>query len=642
MPNAKDLRLRSSDTAGTTANRHKTDSRHTQERKEPPPYLLDVWSRTQPKYRRRAIILLLINIALFAGLGCFAFWLRTGRAVPFQLEDYWEFFWQCFNPEGKEQVTLIDYLLYPINVEQTPMQIVVVGLLLASLVSIPILVAMLYRLPSALPFIAIVAFVAVFPWLALTITLSCILTQVRFFRFSFRYATGLIALIPVVLYFFNATRNPSAAASYPTPIIAAALYAPWALAILSSCVVMAIVLILARLVNYRPGAIAPLLAILFAAPVVVFEAKVGRDELHYRLLEHEYGPQSRTCFRDQDAAAVIRKLAEAKVAAMPEPRRRIQDVEQEIRLLWASQLDPIEFANEETGLFAAQQHRAASACDWFCEDFPRSRYLPNALFIKGRALDMRIDVETFRRHAALRFYSGFPSQVSATTWATLYEQYPDSPASSVALYRSAQLEVRAGRIDHAVELLSQLIDRFQSHKASPDPDGGGFFANLEGPPPTSTLGIQVIEIVRRARKLKHLLEANRDPHLADAPLIEFMQCDPRHRLYIQNLQHILRRYPMSRLRDQLILEQATAQPSTSLKIRALETFLAEHWGHPAADALPEAQYRLGQAYLMDSRPADARMAFDRLREEFPESPWVEDAQEQTGQLAALESLHAAP
>jgi len=59
---------------------------------------------------------------------------------------------------------------------------------------------------------------------------------------------------------------------------------------------MAIVLTIARLVNYRPGAIAPLMAIMFATPVVLFETKVGRDELSYRLLERDFGPNSRDCF----------------------------------------------------------------------------------------------------------------------------------------------------------------------------------------------------------------------------------------------------------------------------------------------------------------------------------------------------------
>lgn len=615
------------------------------------PTLLDVWSRTQPKYRRRAIILLLINGVLFAGLGCFAFWLRSGQFIPFLADDYWHSLWQTFNPTAEHQVTLIDFLLAPINVQQAPMQIVVLGLLLASLVSIPILVAMLYRLPFAFIFIAIVAFVAMFPWLALTITFSCILTRLPALRFSFRYATALIALIPIGLYFYNATRNPPAAAAYTTPIGSATLYAPWLLAMLASCLVMAIVLLIARLVDYRPGAIAPLMAVMFTAPVVLFEAKVGRDELYYRLLESDYGPHSTTCFRDQDASTVIHDLAvqrqmddarQAAETAAPRPRRSVGSIEQEIKFLWTYQLDPCNVSDDKLNLFQLQQYHAVQACDRFRDDFPQSRYLPSVLFIKGRAMDMRIDIETFRRDGSLHYYQDFPNQVSESTWATLYEQYPDSPAASVALYRSAQLEARAGRVDRALGLLDRLIDRFGLAQTTAPAGPPRVLAGLDKPPPTSTLDIQVKGVVHDARRFRDLLRQNRDPQLtdppeilSDAPLVKFLRCDPRHRLYTQNLRELFARYPFSKLRDNLVLEQVLNERSASLKIDALNRFIRTYEGHPQIDALPEAQYRLGEAYLRDSRSPEARSAFEAVLKQYPDSVWAEEAQKQVTLLTAL-------
>ena len=44
-----------------------------------PTVISDVWSRSGSKYRVRAIVLLVINMLLFGGVGCFAFWLRQGR-----------------------------------------------------------------------------------------------------------------------------------------------------------------------------------------------------------------------------------------------------------------------------------------------------------------------------------------------------------------------------------------------------------------------------------------------------------------------------------------------------------------------------------------------------------------------------------
>ena len=47
----------------------------------------------------------------------------------------------------------------------------------------------------------------------------------------------------------------------------AKLYLPWITALLGGCLVMAVVLTIARIVNYRPGAMAPLMAVMFAIPV---------------------------------------------------------------------------------------------------------------------------------------------------------------------------------------------------------------------------------------------------------------------------------------------------------------------------------------------------------------------------------------
>jgi outer membrane protein assembly factor BamD (BamD/ComL family) len=651
MADARDTVVRAAIHPRRSAVRLVRAIRHAATPRQTDPQQLDVWSRTQPKYRRRAVILLLLNSVLFAGLGCFAFWLRTGQFIPFLADDYWHLLWRTFNPAAEQQVTLIDFLIAPINVQQAPMQIVVLGLLLASLVSVPILVAMLYRLPYAFIFIPIVAFVAMFPWLALTITLSCILTRLPALRFSFRYATALIGLIPVALYFYNATRNPPPAAAYTTGIDNAALYAPWLLAMLASCLVMAVVLLTARLVNYRPGAIAPLMAVMFTAPVVLFEAKVGRDELYYRFLENDYGPHSTSCFRDQDASAIIHDLAvrkqadEAREAAQsdkPKPGRSVPDIEQEIKTAWAYWLDPYNAADDQLNLFQLQQYQAVQACDRFRDDFPRSEYLPNVLFIKGRALDMRIDIETFRRDGGLHYYQDFPNQVSASTWTTLYEQYPDSPAACVALYRSAQLEARAGRIDHALSLLDRLIDRFGPAQTTAPASPPRVVASLEKPPPTSTLDIQVKAVVHDARRFRDLLRLNRDPQLAappdilsDAPLVEFLRCDPRHRLYTQNLRELLAKYPFSRLRDNLILEQALSERSTSLRIDVLNRFIRMYEGRPDADVVPEAEYRLGETYLRDSRSAEARAAFEAVLKNYADSVWAEEAQKQVTLLTAL-------
>lgn len=255
-----------------------------------PPQIVDVWSRTAPKYRVRAAFMLLFLAVLFAGLCCFTFWLRTGVFFPWEYAGYADLMQRSFNPSGPNQVTLSQFLTSPINVELVPIHSVIVGLLFASIGSIPILVAILYRLPASVLFAAMVMFLAAMPWLGLTVLAGCVLASLPRFRFSFRFASAMVGLIPIGIYFISASWEP---AGRSQPIQNRALiYAPWVLAMLSSCVICAVALAFAKLINYRPGGVPPVLALVFAIPLVLFHTQVGRDELEYRLLEAEIGPRS--------------------------------------------------------------------------------------------------------------------------------------------------------------------------------------------------------------------------------------------------------------------------------------------------------------------------------------------------------------
>ncbi|GAG47742.1 unnamed protein product, partial [marine sediment metagenome] len=88
-----------------------------------PAEIFDVWSRTGSKYRTRSVVLLVVNVLLFAALGCFAFWLRTGVAFAPGIPDYWPTFAEIFNPSRDTEVTLGRVATFPISVEEVPMQI---------------------------------------------------------------------------------------------------------------------------------------------------------------------------------------------------------------------------------------------------------------------------------------------------------------------------------------------------------------------------------------------------------------------------------------------------------------------------------------------------------------------------------------
>ncbi|GMV97335.1 MAG: tetratricopeptide repeat protein [Phycisphaerae bacterium] len=603
-----------------------------------------VWQWTRSKYRVRAIVLLLVNAALFAGLGCFTFWLRTGEYAPFGVEDYWQTWREAFSPTRVPPVTLVDFLTYPIPVDQVPLMLVIVGLVLSSLTAIPILVSMLYRFPFSLIFTFIICFIAVVPWLAINVTIGCLLARWRPLRFSFHYATALIALLPLVAYYALATRAPAIPGS-SGPFDMVKSYLPWVIALIGACVVMAIVLGIARLVNYRPGAIAPTMAVLFAVPVALFETQIGRDELYYRLLEVRYGPRSTEHFVDYaDAGPVIERIARRRFqqAVAKDPDASLAAVREQVRFLVESRLLAIQRELDEAGTaageeFATDQYAALAACDSFLATYPHSRYVPNVLYIRGRVNDLRLDEALFRRRAVLRYYDDFPSDASLPTWRRLCG-HEESPMWAVAVHRLAWLEARQGRVDEAVALLEKLLARQGGRglQQASQPAGESWRSFFATRPPARNLGVDLDAVLLEARKLHWLLVHNRDPQQRDLPLQRLLRMDPRHPLYAENLRQLIEElpvsFPLTRLGDNLRVLHAAAGPSRSRRIEQLQRCVEEYSRDPSSDALPLARFELGRAYREDSRLDEARAAWELLVRDPSESPWTQEARQQ---LAAM-------
>jgi hypothetical protein len=615
---------------------------------EPGPSL-DVWRWTRRKYRVRAVVLLLINAVLFAGLGAFTYWLRTGLYNPFATHRYWEIWWAAFDPTREQQITLIDYLLYPIPVEQVPLMMVIVGLVLASLTAIPILVSMLYRLPFALIFTAIIAFVAVVPWLAIVVTLCCLLVRWRPLQFSFRYATALISLLPLVVYYAGATRNASISGHFG-PMEAARLYLPWGLAVIAACVAIAIVLLIARLVNYRPGAIAPLLAVMFAVPVVLFEAQVGRDELYYRLLESEYGPGSRTHFTEfRDVEETLADAAREYIDYRDDDTLTVRSVMDQLRIplqikLASGRGEGDAVLRHLGGRFTREREEATQASRRFRDHYPASRYIPNALYLEGRAIDMRMDprLALVRDTLHVQHYQDFPNAASRPVWRELHERFPDSLPASVAALHLAMFEARSGQVDHAVALLDELIRRSAGQAAEEAPPAGGgiFSGTLAKRPAASSLDVDRAAVVQRAEKLRYLLAQNRDPDQNDLALQRLLGFDPHHAGYRQNLRRLWEespsRHPRTLLRDNVKVLLATAQSSSFEKAERLRGCIDELGAE--SDAYLMACYELGVVYQSERWFNKAREVFEQalrpeVKRHHPESPWIKEIERRLAAMA---------
>lgn len=592
---------------------------------EAPP-IVDVWSRTAPKYRVRAFLLLAFNLLLYCGLCIFTHWLHVGRALDFSLESYLSpaRFWSPDAPN------LYDFIRYPINVEQTPIQAVVLGLLVASIVATPIVIAILYRLPSALPFVASVLVFAHMPWLAFTLLASAIVASIKPFRLRFRFASALLGMLPVLAYLFLATRGGAEELTAASPIGKTLLAAPWILAIIAASVMLGVVLYLARLVDYRPGAVTPVVMVMFATPVVLFHARIGVDELSYRVLESEYGPRSTRFQPIRDIAEQLREYLQvwtnSRDSFVPHLPDLAAFIQSDDDALAARDLFRQRIRHRLITELLTERAAAYEACRLFIADHPDSRYKANVLYIQARAMDTRLDLRRFGQGAPrIELYSDFPHVQSEPIWRALWTEHPNSPLSITAGLRLAQLSLRRGEIDAAAVLLDEVERRARElppHPLASQPSGQPL---LIAATPESTLSYDPDLHCFEARRLAELIASNRDDAAyGNDPLVALASLDPRRESYPEQLLRLAARYPNSLLYDNLLVLWAVATPSVTQRAERLAA-CAEKF--PTGDARPQALFQLADLEvqaLSGGNEEVRRRGLDRLRlvlESFGSSVW---------------------
>ncbi len=608
--------------------------------------LMDVWSRSGSKYRVRAIVLLTVNVLLFAGAACFTYWLRSGEFFAPAREGYWESIVQTFRGVGHPNVSLAAFLIEPISIHDVPMQIPIVGFLMAALISIPILVAILYRFWSSIPFIAIIGFIAVMPWLAITLLFSCIIASVRPFRTRIRFMSAMLALIPAIIYLvlaWSGTRDVVVGRIDPVDRIK--FVAPWVLAIVASAFVFAIVLIIARIVNYRSGAVTPLLAVMFAIPMLLFERHVGRDELYYRLLER----LDQAYFADEDAGRGLQTSVQEKWERFPQPRparERIRAIEEEN---WLFEL-AADVSRRQAQL-AANLADISERCDWFHHQYPYSPYTPNALFIKARSGDLRLDMQEFRKTRWIRLYDNVPNPMSRQTWEIIAENRPNSPMAAVAMLRISQLDAQNCDIDRALTRTRQLITKFAREVVREPQKVADVDLVLDRPPIEAGLNIREDQVLLRATWLRDILESNYDDDVyrsdplcgaqraREGTTFGLLDLDAREDGYAEQLKKLLAAFPNCKLSDNIELELARVTPESADQIAAINSLLERY---PNGDAAPEAMIRLAIAFREENEPQRAGLVLDRLVREYPQSIWSRQCVELRLQTTSLRASTVNP
>jgi len=346
----------------------------------------------------------------------------------------------------------------------------------------------------------------------------------------------------------------------------------------------------------------------------------------------------------------------------PHPRPRLDAIRELKQQQWAFQLGS-EFGGLGTArphlqselapfrsALARHQNDVVARCNLFLKNFPDSRYAVNVLFLKARALDMRVDAGEYRRTQWIRFYDSFPSPASRPVWETLESNARGSALGAHARIRLAQFAARDGEVERAMDLLKQSITMLETQASTPATAQLARLSGnpiLERVPPEATLKLPIDQMKLKAIRLLELLRHNRDPIYNYDPLCGtrpgdanaspgFLDLDPRNESYVENLRRLRERFPRSKLGDNIDLAIAMRAPLTTpafgsenrvpTRIELLQRFIAEH---PRGDALPEALYQLGVGYFHLDEEGRGGQVHARLIAEFPDSIWAEHARKIT-------------
>lgn len=561
----------------------------------------------RPTSLTRTVVFMAVNAVVFAGVCAFWRFLGTGHWITVSPAAMW-----------RGAMTPFEALARPLDVPHHPWMILVFGMLLGVIVVTPIIVSVLYRLRMALLFLILTAVIGQMPAIAFAAGLGCLLAAHTRLRSSLPILAGLLGLIPVLvaLWLLNSLGMLLPADTTSQPVWRWLLYMPFFAAHIAAIAALAIVLALARISHFRSGVIWPVLVVLLVAPLGVFHARVGNDELYFALLRRT-GPSEWLLPTD------------ALFPDMP--------VEQFRTTGGAGLTDALLRQRADDEL---QRHRQAllSACSEFVERFALSPRTPEALWIQAQCHSLRSDVAALD-DGWVRCTAGRVAIDAEPTWRVLAKRYENSPQAAVARLKLAELALRQRDVGAAHEWLTAAQAVLEETAAAlAERDGQlrrpGVFPDPVRYPSHS----YYVACLDRVSYLLWLIDRNGvlDKSESAEALAAWSRIDPADAdAAVQYLQ-LAETFEKTDLGDNLRL--ATALASGDLHSRA-ELLLTLADVEDLTDAGIEANFELGRL-VMDAGPAklpaachDAETYFRRIIDEAP-NPWQARAAQRLVQLTS--------
>lgn len=494
------------------------------------------------------------------------------------------------------------FVAVPLSIYEYPWQIVVLGLLMGILATLPVLVSQLLSFRYSIPMIIIVVIVSRLGLFSVFLTVSCIAVACRPLRFRSRFISVALCMAPQIIYWAIWGGYGSI-----DPIRWGFSYAPWVYAWLTGLFMAAVILAIGHFNRYKPGVVWATNLLLLLLACGVFYYKIGFAELDYQLYVAGSSPEEAVEFHDHSLTPILDEIIQDDptrswlqgIFYPAEPLQLREKLKSDIQNQlvygnwpqWIQKKLPAQFLYQTKRLNLLRQYER------FIDRWPKSDRMPIALYNKALANEMHPDIRRFGRTETLHFYSDYPYYENILIWQKLYEDFPASPEALEARWRIATQEAGRGKFDKAEELCdvaasltSDEINKLENQSIA---SNTGILSAFTLPPKTAMTATKLRDVVFRLRKLRALVSHENQGTTPQSKqrLAEFVTLNPYRLDYDAKLTTLLAGMEENDLlRNYILLALALIQQDPAVRLQKLTELTTV--APPSCDAAIQAQYEI--------------------------------------------------
>jgi hypothetical protein len=490
-------------------------------------------------------------------------------------------------------------ILTGVSIFEYPWQIVVLGLLMGVLAVVPVLMSQLMSFSYSLPFILGVALLANLPGFAICLLVSCFGAACRPLRFRSRFVAIALCMAPQFLYwgYFGGARGVE-------PIKWGFSFAPWICAWFDALCIGGIVLGIGHFMRYRPGPVWIVTGAAVLTAVVIFEIKIGFDELDYQLYVAKNNPENISEFHDHSITEALDKtitdpaIKKYYLAGFysAEPITLRAELKRELQFALSRDQWPIWFIGPPELKYQDKRQKLLEQYDLFISKRPQSHRMPIALYYKALLSEYGPELSLLGEKETLHFYNDYPHRDSLLVWSRLYEDFRESSESLESRWRIARDWAGAGKFEQAEKIAAEAQDMIAKRLKSLEgqqSQSDSLFVLFRPPADSAMTAFKLGELQRRLNQLRLLIgpENRIGEKGADERLARFVMLNPYSLDYGYRLDELLRQTgAKDGLRDNILLAQAKLTADEHLQAQNLSQL---HQGFQETDGGMQALYELG-------------------------------------------------